>query len=188
MKMKKIITILILFAFSNFSFAIVGLADWQYVTTKGNVFNDYQQDGISLSISKAHIKIDNIERWYFYDDFIIGEHLNDSSRLEYFFVNEINSKVVFFDTFEKASTFSEANNLKPLLWTRWFSEKNTDDVLVFLINFFSFLIIIIFLFVFLYRFFKKSKSLFYKNEKKFWLIFGVFLLIINLLDNYKMSF
>lgn len=185
--MKKIVTLLTILFFCK-SFAIVGLADWQFVTSKGNVFNNYQQDGISLSINGNGVKIDNLKKWYFYNDFIIGEHLNESSRLEYFFVNEINSKVIFFDTFDESEKFKDENSLNPLIWTRWNDEKSIDSIFVFLIDFFAFIIAFIYLFVFLTRFIKKSKPKIYKFEIKFCLIFGIALLIINLLDNFKISF
>ncbi|CAM4238729.1 hypothetical protein [Flavobacterium terrigena] len=185
--MKKIFIVFTFLIFSK-SFAIVGLADWQFVTSKGNVFNDYQQDGISLSINKEDIKIDNLTRWYFYNDFIIGEHLNESSQLEYFFVNEINSKVIFFDTFDESEKFKNENDLKPLFWTRWNDENSIDSIFVFLINFFAFIIVFIYVIVFLIRLFKKPRNMIYKNEAKFCLIFVIALLIINLLDNFKISF
>lgn len=185
--MKKIFILLAILVFSQ-SFAIVGLADWQFVTSKGNVFNNYQQDGISLSINNVGVKVDNLKRWYFYNDFIIGEHLNESSRLEYFFVNEINSKVIFFDTFDESEKFKDENGLKPFIWTRWNDENSIDSISVFLINFFAFIIVFIYVIVFLIRFFKKPRRTIYNNEAKFCMIFGITLLIINLLDNFKISF
>lgn len=185
--MKKIFLVITLLIFSK-SFAIVGLADWQFVTSKGNIFNDYQQEGISLSVSKVDVKIDNLKRWYFYNDFIIGEHLNESSRLEYFFVNEINSKVIFFDTFEESEKFKDKNDLKPLIWTRWNDETSIESIFPFLINFFAFIFVFIYAIVFSIRFFKKPRKMIYRNEAKFCLIFGIALLIINLLDNFKISF
>jgi len=185
--MKKIFILLTILIFSK-SFAIVGLADWQFVTSKGNIFNNYQQDGISLSINGNDVKIDNLKKWYFYKDFIIGEHLNESSRLEYFFVNEINSKVIFFDTFDESDKFKDENGLKPFIWTRWNDEKSIDSIFVFLINFFAFIFVLIYVIVFIIRFFKKPRTMIYRNEAKFCLIFGIALLIINLLDNFKISF
>lgn len=185
--MKKTFLIITFLIFSK-SFAIVGLGDWQFVTLKGNVFNNYQQDGISLSINNEGVKIDNLKRWYFYKGFIIGEHLNQSSRLEYFFVNEINSKVIFFDTFEESEKFKDKNDLKPFIWTRWNDENSIDSIFPFLINFFAFIIVFIYIIVFLIRFFKKPRKMIYRNEVKFCLIFGIALLIINLLDNFKISF
>jgi hypothetical protein len=185
--MKKIFLVITFLIFSK-SFAIVGLADWQFVTSKGNVFNNYQQDGISLSINNTDVKIDNLKRWYFYNNFIIGEHLNESSRLEYFFVDEINSKVNFFDTFDESEKFKDENDLKPLIWTRWNDEKSIDSIFVFLINFFAFIFVFIYVIVFFIRFFKKPRTMIDGNESKFCLIFVIALLIVNLLDNFKISF
>jgi len=185
--MKKIFLIFTFLIFSK-SFAIVGLGDWQFVTSKGNVFNNYQQDGISLSINNLNIKIDNLKKWYFYKGFIIGEHLDESSRLEYFFMNEINSKVIFFDTFEESEKFKEENALKPFIWTRWNDETSIESIFPFLINFFAFIFVFIYKIVFSIRFFKKPRKMIYRNEAKFCLIFGIALLIINLLDNFKISF
>jgi hypothetical protein len=187
--MKKIFLVITFLIFCK-SFAIVGLGDWQYKTSYGNTFDNYSGDGITLFVHLENgvTEIKGLQKWYFYKGFIIGEHMDESSRLEYFFMNEINSKVIFFDTFEESEKFKEENGLKPFIWTRWNDEKSIDSIFPFLINFFAFIFVFIYIIVFLIRFFKKPRKMIYRNEAKFCLIFGIVILIINLLDNFKISF
>lgn len=120
--MKSINYLLTLFTFfmtaSTFS---MGLGDWQNPTPGHNTMED-PGNGITLRISKTNIEIFPIEEWYFYKDYIIGK-----TNKNFFIVNENNGNVLQFESDKEWTNFINHNDLKPLIWTRWYSDNWVDN-------------------------------------------------------------
>ena len=128
----KITTILILIA----GIPILGkcgeLASWWQKTPNGNEickekWNDNYVIGIKCKILEKESNqdghmISNLKRWYFYKNFIIGE-LAEGGQKKYFIFDETNCQEQEILTQNGFRNRIEALNLRPKIWTRWYSSN-----------------------------------------------------------------
>jgi hypothetical protein len=161
-----------------------GIGDWQHETPGGNVMGD-PGGGTQLTIRKTGEDLLGIERWYFYNDFIVGE-LGD----ELFIVDERTGEKLSFTDKDKWIKEIQSRGLEPILWTRWYTDNWVDRDWLLIWLFFGFVISIpltlFFLFV-LYRAIVKERF----RVKSFYTIFVLLVVIVIgvtlLLDHYPSS-
>lgn len=169
----KIITTLILISFSYYG--ICSFSEWSNQTKYGNTILNYSGYGIQIITTKSDVKF--VKRWYFKNDYIIGEQEN--KKLNYFVLNEKKDVLKTFNSKRQWDKYILKNNLKPKIYTRWFKD-NWD---IYKKGFFIFYILIFplsfpltFLYVFvLYSAIKREK---FKFNKPFTLIFLTISLLI----------
>jgi hypothetical protein len=139
----------------SFSFLLIslnvtgfGLGDWQHETPGGNLMSD-PGSGTQLTIRKSGYEILGIERWYFYNDFIIGEFGDQQ-----FIVDENTGEKWIFDNRENWTREIQAQGLKPALWTRWYTDNWVDSDWLVIWLFFGFFISIPLAFFFLFALYR----------------------------------
>jgi hypothetical protein len=129
----KILLLFILFPF--FTFASIGLADWQNETPHGNHIDNFNGSGYTLQLNVAYDKdmqlaynarpqnktymLESLKEWYFYNESIVGRL--ETPDKNYFVVNEISGNVMLFDTEKQWQEYLKKNDLIPVLWTRWYN-------------------------------------------------------------------
>jgi hypothetical protein len=93
-----------------------GLGDaWGQETPGGNLMGEhYSGNGIYLTIPKTGEELFGVERWYFYDNFIVGE-LEDAL----FIIDERTGEKLIFKDRSKWIKEIQSRKLEPVLWTRW---------------------------------------------------------------------
>lgn len=118
MRFKKwlVLIITIFLSIEIFSF---GIGDWSNETPGGNKIDNFSGYCIKLKNNKA---INNLQEWYFYKGFIIGS-LEQESRLKYFIVNEETMKIFYFNNKEVFEITLLKMKLKPIIWTRKYSDN-----------------------------------------------------------------
>lgn len=111
--------------------AEIGMGDWQCRTPDDHTIDNYSGNGYTLHLLNAlpYYTVDKLSRWYFYKGFIVGERKDG-----YFIANEQTSVI---DTFRDKKTWLTTisqKNLKPLFWTRWYTDRWSylDDLSFFL--------------------------------------------------------
>ena len=123
LKTRHFRSILLLIIFSTvFGYQVQAIAwtDWSAETPVGNIISDNW--GPKTLIVQDSFIVSGLQKWYFYDDCIIGTfkpNYKENNKL-YFIYNERSNKL---DTFNLESSWISAINqkeLRPLLWTRWY--------------------------------------------------------------------
>jgi len=98
--------------------AALGIGEWGSSTPGGNyIGHDHLTDVTSFYLSMGGQKIDSLDGWYFYKNFVVGT-FNHSSR--YFIVDESHSRIKTFSKKEEWSEYLRNNQLNPPKWTRWY--------------------------------------------------------------------
>lgn len=140
MHMLRIKLTIILLMFSKVSYGIVGLTDWSDITPGGNQINNFVGQSLYLKDGR---QIDFVCEWYFYKGCIIGRQreacFKEASILGYFVVNETTLDVHSFISESDWDIYREKNDLKPIIWTRWYESDWTffnDDFFLFYFFFF----------------------------------------------------
>lgn len=145
----ELIMVIILYSSSSFGF---GTGDWQQTTPEGNIMGD-PGSGTSLTLVKTRKELSEIRTWYFYKRYIIG------NTAKYFFIaNEMNGDVLLFKNRSDWDSFIHDNALKPVVWTRWYSDNWVDRDNLFALFIFFFFISIPLLLLFLFAFYKAIKD------------------------------
>lgn len=177
----KNLLLLILIQISFSPYGNCSFSEWSNQTKNGNTILNFGGNGIEIITSKR--TIENVKRWYFKKNHIIGEiQSNETEKIKYFVLDEKKGNLFTFRKKSNWDNYIKKQNLIPKLYTRWF----TDDWDIYNNGFFSFYLMIFpislpltFLYLFiLYRALKKEK---FKLKKPYTLVFLVFTLII-LLD------
>lgn len=111
----------------------MGFGDWSEYTRNGTQFMD---NGGGPTIFFGDYKpLERVRKWYFYQDHIVGVFERDKVKA-YFVINELNGTVAKFREEETWQAYINAYDLKPLLWTRWYSDNwNHMRALTFLLLF-----------------------------------------------------
>jgi hypothetical protein len=161
-----------------------GIGDWQHQTPGGNVMGD-PGSGTQLMMRKTGEELLGIKRWYFYNDFIIGE-LGD----QLFVVDERTGEKLIFSDRDNWNREIKSRGLKPALWTRWYTDNWVDGDWLMIWLIFGFFVSIPFALFFLFALYrtivKESFSL-----TSFYTIFVLSVVIVIgltlLLDQYPSS-
>ncbi len=159
--MKKLIFTISLFLIPCLFFGRIGIADWSCETPHGNEINNFSKTTLYL---QNGTQLDDVARWYFYKDCVIGEIRNENyETVGYFVVDEIYSKISTFKTKKEWTSFLNEKKLQPLIWTRWFAGDWTlfdgDLVLIMiLIPFISLIVLAIYLALLLVAIIKEKFS------------------------------
>jgi hypothetical protein len=103
--------------FITFAARAIGLGNWQNQTPGGNVMGD-AGSGTVLILAKNNQRINNITRWYFYRNHIVGQTGSD-----YFIVNETTGKVRRHNNSREWDKAIVQANLSPPIRTRWFTDN-----------------------------------------------------------------
>ncbi len=97
MNLKTIIAIILFLAVTNRSDAL-GFGRWNNETPGGNhILHDHWSGITSFYMFKDEQRIDSLDKWYFFKNFVIGEFSNSS---KYFIVNEATSQIIIFQNKE----------------------------------------------------------------------------------------
>jgi amino acid transporter len=167
--------------FNTFSF---GLGDWSHETPGANLIMD-PGDGNYLRL-KNGTEIHDLKLWYFYKDYIIATTYDD-----YIIVDERTGQVNRFATEYGWNDYIGQHNLKPFIWTRWYSENWVDyDILIIWLIFLFYIsipIIILFLWI-LYQSMRYEYFNIQKPYTKIVLIVVLTLGTVVILDFYPQSF
>ena len=91
--------------------------------------------GTQLTIRKIGDELLGIERWYFYNNFIVGEF-----RDKQFIVDERIGEKLIFDDRDIWSKEIQSRGLEPTLWTRWYTDNWVDGDWLMIWVFFGFFI------------------------------------------------
>jgi len=114
------------------------LFDWDTHTPGGNVIGvmSSEDDGCTLYRNERRFAMDytkelaGLTQWYYYKGYILGQFQNDSEK-GYFVFNEENFNLLKFSTEAKCEQYVEKQNLKPIIWTRWYKPANFENDLGF---------------------------------------------------------
>ncbi len=110
----------------------MGIADWAHQTPGGNTMAD-PGSGTELSMENTNEYISGIRKWYFYKGFVIGTTYED-----FFIVNEQTGDVRRFSSNTDWTKFIQQSGLKPIVWTRWYTDNWVNqDAILFLLLIFS---------------------------------------------------
>jgi hypothetical protein len=114
---KLFILVLLLFPFLKVK-AGIGFSDWQCITPGKNTIDNYSGAGISLFMPNGIrcARVDNLERWYFYRSFIVGNQKNN-----WFIVNEKTFEVYSYNDEHLWLNAIAKQHLQPVIWTRWYN-------------------------------------------------------------------
>lgn len=188
------------------SFAFDGktaeFASWEQKTPNGNIIRNEKaaRGGYSINIkcikSRSDIytygfALENLTKWYFYRETIVGECGNGKEKA-YFIFDEKKCKKLIFTSKTNFENYLKKSDLKPVVWTRWhttdwgifFGGKGLPQALSFLFYKLPFLIVTLVAFgVGLY---KTDFNLSHKFNK-FSLSFASLILLRVLLDFYPQS-
>lgn len=172
-------------------YAGIGLADWSAKTPGSNEINNFSGNAIYL---KNGDQIDNLNRWFFYKNHIIGEKdtiYTPVNEARYFVVDETTFKIDTFLNKDVWTNYLAEKNLKPKVWTRWYSNNwifFSDDMASALTSMFYLSIpLVIFFLLLIYKSIKIEKLNFTKPYTLFTTFTLFILLIIWLLDKNPQS-
>ncbi len=104
---------------ANVSFGF-GMSDWVQKTPGGHQMFDVGS-GTQLQISSSSETLENINRWYFYKNHVVGELSNG-----FFILDESSGKLTNFSSDKEWLNETDVRGLKPLLWTRWYNDNWVD--------------------------------------------------------------
>lgn len=133
-EMKNIYTVflfLIAFGFANEALALMP-GYWERETANGTQFIDGPAPTIKFKDGTSFVMP---SKWYFYQDHIIGVLDRRGQEKIYLVIDELNSEVSSFEE-DAWRAFIHTHRLKPLLWTRWYTDNwNHMRGLIFLLIF-----------------------------------------------------
>ena len=115
----RILFTFLIFLISTNSFSF-GIGDWIYHTPNGSTLDD-PGGGISLN-TLNHLRLQNLRKWYFYKNNIIGisdPASNGQSTPSFFLVDEISGKIETFNNSKIWNKRIEDAELKPKIFTYW---------------------------------------------------------------------
>lgn len=131
--MRKILLLLILIL-PSFIFSM-GWSDWSLYSPGNTRLDNYSDQGVVLN--KNERITENVVCWYFYKNSIIGKYNPEyiTNDYKYFIFNENNNKLEKFNSYKGWQYSIKKQNLKPLLFTRWYTEdwKFFSPILLFLL-------------------------------------------------------
>lgn len=110
----------LLFVFYLHSTYASPFSDWAYETNNGNTIGD--TGGGTGLLTNTNEELENLSRWYFYSDHIIGEYdtfIDPEYKTAYFILNELNGELKTYTSKELFEKELQAQKLKPIFWTRW---------------------------------------------------------------------
>lgn len=146
--MRISFTLIVISFFTILNVSAFGLADWQHRAPGGTLMYD-AGSGTELVIQKSHKSIYGIRSWYFYKN-----HIVIVGGPGYMVVNETNGDLKQFSSEQEWKTYLNAANLKPVLWTRWYSDNwrfyetiAFATLILFFYAFITLLLILIFLII-----------------------------------------
>ena len=120
-------------------FAFCGdFSEWWYDTPGGNILA-YESwgdgDRVMLHCRDVLIQkgkgqyddpiLDYIERWYFYQNHVVGIYWKNDVR-GYFIFNETDCSCQTFDNIQAFDERRAAHHAKPTFWTRWYDDSDMD--------------------------------------------------------------
>ena len=122
--LKQILLLIFITTISAHSFG-ADFSNWGQNTPNGNeIYYDNWGTGYLISIrcqqEGIYSGIDNLDRWYFYDNKVVSK-LTSKSDNSYFIFNEIDCRTYYFSTLEDFETYILRHKIRPKLWTRWYS-------------------------------------------------------------------
>jgi len=124
----KMYFILILIFLVSFSSKASNLSSWLQETPFGNMI-EYSGNGTySLFCENRSLEnwrktgVDNIGKWYFYKENIIGNYYS-GNKINWFIFNEKTVEVATFINELEFKLKLEQHRLIPILWTRWYSSS-----------------------------------------------------------------
>lgn len=180
--MRLIFTIILSTTFFNaFSF---GLGDWSHETPGANLIMD-PGDGNLLRL-KNGTDIHDLKSWYIYKGHIVGTTFED-----YIIVVESTGQVSRFANKNSWKNYIHQHDLKPAVWTRWYSDNWVDYDLLLIWLIFLFYIskpVIIF---FLWILYQSGRYKYFNIRKPYTKVVLTVLLTLGfviLLDFYPQSF
>ena len=132
------------YAIRNMSFLILllipimgrcgGYASWWQTTKLGNtVCKERGSNGYAIGIKCKELRrpepfhenwhlVSNISRWYFYNNYIVGE-TEEKGQIRYFLFDELSCESQIYQEEEVFARRIHELQLKPSLWTRWYKEN-----------------------------------------------------------------
>jgi len=120
--MKKELLILMFSVISTSIFAVDLVGGWSNYTPNNNIITERQQliifsfSNNNFSYSHPSKKLKELQRWYFYKGFIIGEY--DEG---FFIIDEKKEEIKLFKYQDRWENYIKNNGLRPHRWTRWFN-------------------------------------------------------------------
>lgn len=111
-----------------------GIGDWQHETPGGNLMGD-PGSGTQLTIRMTGQELLGIDRWYFYNNCIVGELGN-----QLFIVDEETGEKLIFKDKNQWIKEIHSRKLAPTLWTRWYTDNWVDSDWLLIWLFFGFMI------------------------------------------------
>ena len=108
-----------------------GYASWWQTTKLGNtVCKERGSNGYAIGIKCKELRrpepfhenwhlVSNISRWYFYNNYIVGE-TEEKGQIRYFLFDELSCESQIYQEEEVFERRIHELQLKPSLWTRWY--------------------------------------------------------------------
>ncbi len=161
MFLKKAITVLCFSCIYVTAYSF-GLADWSYTTKHGSSLS-YPGNWNTLKLKNGE-HLDELSRWYFYNNHIMGEFfmpkrvLSKQQQKHYFIANELEYTIQTFDNVILWEAAIQSQNLKPKIWTRWYRSHTSLMFIITLWAIVAFPITIALLFGFIYFLYKTWKK------------------------------
>ena len=180
--MRLFLSIVLLFAcFRTYSF---GLSDWSHETPGANLMMD-PGNGNSLRLKKG-TEIHDLKLWYFYKDYVIATTYHD-----YIIVDERTGQVNRFANEHGWNDYIGQHDMKPLIWTRWYSDNSVDYDMLLIWLIFLFYISIPLIFLFLWIFYQSIRYECFNIRKPYTKVVLIVLMTLGsviILDFYPQSF
>ncbi len=116
--MRISITVILLLIIKTFSFGQYGYIHWENTTRNGTLIARDDNSVTSLISENSKVNIDNLKRWYFLNDYIIGE-----TSTNYFIFNEKKNESLIFTNKDNFQNAIQTNSLEPVIWKKWHDDE-----------------------------------------------------------------